>query len=127
MPNGLHVSPEDWERMEAPFLGVESLFSQFAVDRNMQFVKNYHNWPRREFEWVRNGIHRAIHILAADKPGTYHMAVVAWEDKEGERYSADKWLKRWVAWPEIGDNLHGLLAEAVATLESWSEKDLKTS
>jgi hypothetical protein len=34
-------------------------------------------------------------------------------------------LKKWVLWPEIGDNLRQLLEEGVETLESWSEKDLK--
>jgi hypothetical protein len=118
---------EEWAEMEAPLLEIDDLLDQFATERTMQWVKNYHNWPRRELEWVRDEVHRAIHIFAADKPGTYHMAVVAWEDKDGERYGADEWLKRWVAWPEIRNNLHQLLEEAMTTLESWSEKDLKRS
>lgn len=127
MPNGYYGSIEDWPKMEAPLLEIDDLLSQFAAERNMQLVKNYHNWPRRELEWVRDGVHRAIHIFAADRAGTYHLAVVAWEDKNDIRYGADKWLKKWVAWPEIRDNLDQLLEEALMTLESWSEKDLKPS
>lgn len=126
MPNGgFDGSLEAWEKMEAPLLEVDELLAQFATERNMQVVKNYHNWPRRELKWVRDGIHLAIHILAADKPETYHLAIGAWEDRKNERYVADKWLKKWVFWPEIKDNLRQLLEEGTETLESWSEKDLQ--
>ncbi len=127
MPNGYDGSIEEWEKMEAPLLEIEGLLAEFAAKRNMQVIKNYHNWPQRKLEWVRDGLHRAIHILAADRPGTYHLAIDAWEDQNNKRYVAHKWLKRWVFWPEIKDNLHQLLEEGVAILESWSEKDLKAA
>jgi len=118
---------EEWTRMEAPLLEIDDLLAQFAKDRDLKIVTNYHNWPSRSLDWARDGIYRSIQILAADKPETYHMGVVAWEDKNNQRYGADKWLRKWVYWGEIRDNLHQLLEEAVATLESWSEKDLKPS
>jgi len=128
MPNGgFDGSKEAWEKMEAPLLEIDDLLAQFAAERGIDMVKNYHNWPLRELRWVKDGIHRAIHILAADKPETYHLAVVAWQDKHDERYTTNKWLKRWVRWREIGDNIHRLLDDATVTLESWSEKDLKLS
>lgn len=125
MPNGYYGSIEDWQRMEAPLLDIDNLLVKFAAERNLRVVRNYHNWPNRHVEWVRDGIYRGIQVTAADKPHTYHMGLVAWKDQDGERYFADKWLKKWVFWPEIGDNLHQLLEEGIETLESWSEKDLK--
>lgn len=111
--------------MEAPFLEIDDVLEKFAADRKMQVVKNYHNWPRRELQWVRDGIHRSIQIFLGNRPEDYYMAVGAWQDTQNERYSADKWLKRSVPWPEITDNLQELLQEAVTILESWSETDLK--
>ena len=125
MPNGFYGSLEEWQRMEAPFLEIDDELEKFAADRQMQVVKNYHNWPRRELAWVRDDIHRSIQIFLGDHPETYYIGLGAWQDRLNERYLADKWLKKSVSWPEITDNLHELLEEAVAILDSWSEKDLK--
>jgi hypothetical protein len=125
MPNGYYGSIEEWQKMEAPLLEIDALLAEFALRSNMQVIKNYHNWPQRELQSAKDGLHRTIHILVADKPETYHMAIGAWQDKDNERYVANKWLRKWVSWSEIQDNLHQLLEEGVKTLESWSEKDLK--
>ena len=127
MPNGFHGSIEEWQQMEAPFLEIDDALEKFAADRKMQVVKNYHNWPRRELEWVGDDIHRSISIFQGERPDTFHMAVGAWQDKQSDRYAANKWLKKEVLWPEITDNLQELLEEAVAILDAWSEKDLKWS
>lgn len=128
MPNGFDVSREEWEKMEAPLLEVDELLAQFAAERNMQVIKNYHNWPRRHLELVNDRIHRGIQILATDENKmTFHLGVVAWEDRNDRRYASHRWLKKFTPWHQIKDNLHQLLEEGVKTLESWSENDLKPS
>jgi hypothetical protein len=126
MPNGgFDGSIEAWEKMEAPLLEVDGLLARFAAERNMQVVKNYHNWPQRYLEWVKDGIHRAIQIVAANESKmTFHLGVGAWKDRGDQRYGADELLKKFVPWDEIRDNLDQLLEEGFKTLESWSEKDL---
>ena len=126
MPNGFDGSREDWERMEAPFLKIDDLLSQFAADQNMQLNKNYHSWPRRDLHWTTAGIDRRIQLFAADRPGTYHVAVIAWKDDRGGRSVNDHWLEQWATWPAIEARLLPLLEEARTILESWSEKDLKS-
>src|SRR5712664_2446175 len=116
MPNGYYGSIEDWEKMEAPLLEIDALLAEFASREGMDLEKNYHNWPQRELRRLKDDLHRTIHILAADKPDTYHFAVGAWQDKNNERSIANKWPKKWVAWPEIKDNLPQLLRESVNTL-----------
>ena len=125
MPNGFYGSLEEWQQMEAPFLEIDDALEKFAADRKMEIVKNYHNWPRRELEWVRDDIHRSISILQGEPSETCSMGVLAWQDRQDERYAADKWLKRSISWAELTDNLQELLEEAMAILNSWSEKDLK--
>jgi hypothetical protein len=125
MPNGYNQSITEWERMEKPLLQIDAFLADFASQHGLQLEKNYHNWPQRELKWVRDGLHRTIHIVAADKPGTYHFAIVGWQDKKNQRYVAHKWVKKWVSWVEIQNNLQELLRESISTLESWSESDLR--
>lgn len=129
MPNGgFDGSREAWEKMEGPLLEVDELIARYAADRNMQVIKNYHNWPQRYLNWVSRGIHRSIQILAVDESKmTFHISIVAWTDKNDKRYLTDAWLKKGVPWDQIRDNLHQLLEEGFKTLESWSEKDLTPS
>lgn len=125
MPNGFHGSREDWERMEAPLLEIDELLAQFASGRNMQVVKNYHNWPQRQIDWTSNGIDRSLYILLANESKmTFHVAVVASKDQNGERYLKDHWLRKEASWDEVRDNLAQLLQDGVTLLESWSGKDL---
>ena len=111
--------------MEAPFLKIDDLLSRFAVDKNMQLIKNYHNWPRRDLLWNRGGMYRKIQLFPADRPGTYHMAIIAWKDESDGRYGLDGWLKKWASWPELIASIDQLLEEGMRTLDSWSDKDLK--
>jgi hypothetical protein len=128
MPNGYDRSIEDWDKLEAPLIEVDELLAQFAVQRKMQVIKNDHNWPRRHLEFLNDRIHRGIQILAADESKmTFHLGVVAWEDKNAQRYGSHRWLKKFAPWDQIRDNLPGLLEEGFKTLESWSEEDLKPS
>ena len=125
MPNGFYGSLEEWQQMEAPFLEIDNVLEKFAAERKMHVQKNYHNWPRRELQWVRDDIHRSISIFQGEPAETCCMAVLAWQDRQNDRYGADKFLKQSVPWPEITENLQQLLEEAAAILDSWSEKDLK--
>ena len=94
MPNGYYGSIEDWQRMEAPLLDIDDLLEKLAEERNLEVVRNYHNWPSRHLEWVTDGIYRGVQILAADKPQAYHMGVVAWEDKNDQRHQRTAMAQR---------------------------------
>jgi len=127
MPNGgFDGSIEDWQKMEAPLLEIDILLAEFATERNMEVVRNYHNWPQRYLNWDSKGIHRSIQILAVDaNKMTFHVSLIAWADKNDQRYLTSGWLKKAVPWLNIKGNLHELLEEGYRSLESWSEKDLK--
>jgi hypothetical protein len=125
MPNGFHGSREEWDRMEAPLLALDESLSEFASGRNLQVIKNYHNWPQREIRWTSSGIRRTISILlASESKMTLHVAVVAAKDKDDDRYLKDYWLKKEASWDEVRNNLQQLLEDGFTLLESWSEKDL---
>jgi hypothetical protein len=125
MPNGFVGSIEEWAQMEAPFLTIDDRLSRFAVDQNMELVKNYHNLPRRDLLWERGGVYRKIQLFPADRPGTYHVALIAWKDKSDGRYGQDRWLKKWLTWPEVTAGIDQWLEEGMTILESWSENDLE--
>ena len=128
MPNGYEFSREEWEKVEAPLLAIDGLLAEFAAQRNVQIVKNYHNWPQRQLDWTSNGIHRSLWILLADAGEmTFHVAGVASKDQNGDRYLKDCWLKKGAPWSDVKDNLTQLLQDGVTLLESWSEKDLMPS
>jgi hypothetical protein len=103
------------------------LLAQFAAARRLELVKNYHNWPQRSLDWVSSGLNRSILIVGIDAEKlTFHIAVTAWVDKDGQRYISHAMLKRDEPWDRIRDQLPRLLEEAFETAESWSEKDLKS-
>jgi hypothetical protein len=119
---------QEWAAMEAPLLEIDDLLDQFATERNMVWVKDYHNWPQREIRWTNNGIRRTISILLANEDKmTFHVAVVAAKDKNDDKYLKDYWLKKEASWDEVKNNLQQLLGRGFALLESWDENDLMPS
>ena len=127
MPNGGYEGTlEDWEKIEAPLVEIDPLLAQFAAERKLEVVKNYHNWPQRYLNWVSRDINRSIQIVAADVGELrFHIGITAWVDKNGHRYGIDALLRRYEPWQQIRDDLDKLLEEGFTMSESWSEKDLK--
>jgi hypothetical protein len=129
MPNGgFDGSIEDFHRVEAPLVEIDPLLAQFAAARKLKLVKNYHNWPQRSLDWVSRGLNRSIQIVGVDAEKlTFHVAVIAWVDKEDQRYITHAMLKRDEPWDRIKDQFPALLEESFEMAESWAEKDLKPS
>lgn len=125
MPNGFSGSAEDWEKLEAPLLEIDELLSQFANERNMRIVKNYHNWPQRQMNWSRDGISRSLWILLANEENmTFHVAAVATLDIGGQRFLKDRWLRKDAEWCAVKEQLPEILEEGVYLLNTWTTEDL---
>ena len=129
MPNGGYDgSIEDFHKIEAPLIAIDPLLAQFAAERKIEVTNNYHGWPSRSLDWVSRGLNRSIQIVGVDAEKlTFHIGVIAWVDKDGQRYIVDAMLKQGEPWDRIRDQFPRLLEESFEMAESWSEKDLKPS
>ena len=124
MPNGL-TSTETWQRAEGLLQEIDNQLSEFAQEKRMEIVRNYHNWPSRFLQTVEHGLYKSIQIVLADEHElTFLCSVIAWQDRDGRRFIAHKNLVTGVDWPEIRDNLTMLLQESLSVLDSRSESDL---
>lgn len=48
---GWYDSKEEWQRIEAPLLEVDSIFEVFAAENGLAVSKNHKDWPERSIEW----------------------------------------------------------------------------
>ena len=124
MPNGFHGTKEEWDRIEAPLLGVDELISEFARSQGLNLDSNYHNMPNRRVMWNKGGIIRVIQISVKDEDMTTYVTFYAWQDRNNTRRG--KWLKQisGLGVTELKRNLPGLLKEGHSMLESVSEGEL---
>jgi hypothetical protein len=126
MPNGgFYGTKEEWERIEAPLVRLDTRLELFAASSGMSLDKNYHNWPERSLE--HNGrIKRLIQIYLADeKRMVFNLWLCASQDKGLKRFWKNEFIIKEQPIDEISENLELLLAKAKERLDSWKESDLK--
>jgi hypothetical protein len=126
MPNGFHGTMQEWERMEAPLLGLDDALTRFAQKNGVELEKNYHSLPNRRLTWERGGITRGIQITLEDENRqTLYVTFFAWQDREQNRYG--KWVQHFVGIPsdKLRDDIAQMLEEGHEILASISEADLE--
>ena len=47
---------EEWNEVEAPLIGVDSIINTFSNEFNLSLTKNYKDYPSRSMVWVNNDI-----------------------------------------------------------------------
>lgn len=124
MPNGFQGSLEEWQLREAPYVRLDPLLEEFATKANLRIQKNYHD-VSRSLHW-NDGLDKSIWVLPMsdyDETGNYRVGVIAFIDKDGERYWKTEDTKRNVPLSELDQALH----HAWTALSSWTYEDLHLS
>lgn len=121
MPNGFHGSLEEWRRMEAPYILVDTILEDFARQYELELQKNYRD-ADRSLRWS-DGVNRSIWIYSMDKygeSGTYRVSVGAYQDKGAQRYVKHGIVANNVEVAELAQALE----RARAIVASWAENEL---
>jgi hypothetical protein len=125
MPNGFRGTDEAWARLEAPLLVLDPVLETFAREHDLSLARNYHNWPERSLKWGAP-IERLIQIYLEDDTAlTWNVWLCASEDRGAARYWKRAFLRQAVLIDEIERALPGLLEEALAQVNTWSQEQLE--
>lgn len=126
MPNGFDGPKDDWNRMEAPLVKLDSVLDSFADIHLLSKSVNYHNWPERSLVWSSDGVHKLIQIYSEDeKDLTLTVWICASEDRGTQRYWRQQFIKKALSLYELEQNLPDVLSSAKQALDSWSSSDLE--
>lgn len=124
MPNGYHGPEEDWERMEAPLVALDSLLEGFAKSHGMALSRNYHNWPERSLT-LEDDLSRLIQIFLVDESQlTFNFWVCATQDRDLERFWKQDYLAKEVSSEELRANISDWLERGHKAVMEWKAKDL---
>ena len=122
---GYWASKDEWQRVEAPLLEVDSILNEFASEFGHRVTKNHKDWPERSIEWGVN-IRRLVQLYLADeKDLTFNLWLCASQDRDGKRYWKQENLVKGCPIAEFQHHLPSLLREGRAKLEGWNESDLE--
>ncbi len=90
MPNGSDLTREEFETLERPLRRLDLAIDEFARQRSVKVIRNYHATPNRHLEWLDDGLARTILISPVflqlsptgyvRRPTTYVFNVVAHKD-----------------------------------------------
>jgi len=125
MTNGGHwKSAGEWNRVEAPVLGLDNALSEFAKQYGLEVTKNHKGWPERSIEWGE-GIRRLIQVFLADEDRlTFNVWICASQDRDGGRYWKQEMLVKAQPIAAFRDAFPELLRQGRQMLESWQDKHL---
>ena len=125
MPNGFHGSDAEWQRIEAPLQRLDAKLDAFSERWNVHLTRSARNWPSRSLEWGEP-VRRLIQIFLADETSLkFNLWLCASEDRGGERYWKQDFLKKEVPISEIDAELPELLERGRLLLESWGAEMLE--
>jgi hypothetical protein len=113
---------EEWKRMEAPYVRIDPILTAFAARHAMELRKN-HWGANRYLSWSDN-LGRVMWLYSTDEygeSGTYHVSIIAYQDRGSERYT-----KAGIVAKDVSlDELDRTLERARDILASWSPSDLR--
>ena len=125
MANGFHGSKAQWERLEMPLRALDSDLQTFSKRSGIPLSSGGKNGPDRSLAWGES-IRRLIQIYVAEEEApTYNFWVCAVEDRGGERYWRQEFLRKSVPIGDIAIDLPGLLERGRVLLESWTSETLQ--
>ncbi len=127
MPNGFHGSKTEWERIEAPLASLDAHITGFARRHGMQIRKSDRNWPSRSLGWG-SPVHRSIQLsLLDDKSLTFSMAVMAYQDRKGERFAKSEPIASELSVDDIRSQWEILFEKGRLKANAWGPADLEPS
>ena len=125
MGNGFYGSKAEWDAVEKPLQSLDGDLQSFAERFGVSLSRNSRGWPDRSIIWGEP-VRRLIQIYLVDeKRATYSFWLCASEDRGGERYWRQEFLKEAVPIQEIAADLPALLERGRSLLESWPSETLE--
>jgi hypothetical protein len=125
MPNGHHGTEEEWRRLEAPLREIDAAIELFANRHEMTLGRNYHNWPERSLRWGRDP-ERLIQIYLEDERRlTWNVWLCVSQDRSGQRFWKQQFLRYDVPMAEIRPAIGHLLDEAFLAVSAWRPEELE--
>lgn len=127
MPNGEHLTSDQFRKLEAPLKERDAIFDQVAREADATVVRNYHDQPSRRLRASTvDGIELLLHVSPVSGPSRpyYHLVAFAWVDGEGERWLWSRDVSRDLS-VSSADDLLRALREGWELLHSLDNKQLR--
>lgn len=128
MPDGIHGTWSEWDRLMAPLLEVQPLWRDFGKKKGLVAGRGLRgHWPCLSLTWT-DGLQRKITLYLIDEEDLiYRLAITARLDVGRSRY----WRTEAVAEDfQVGKRVSKsrileLLERAFSRLKSWQKSDLR--
>ncbi|MEX0921439.1 MAG: hypothetical protein WDZ84_01575 [Rhodovibrionaceae bacterium] len=116
---GWYGTEEEWERIEAPFISLDTKLENFAALHCLQITRNHKSWPSRSMEWGEE-LRCFINLYLDDEETLgINLWICVSEDRGLKRYWRHEFLCNGTSLDEIAPRLHELLTIAKARLDEW--------
>ncbi len=113
-------------RMEAPLCAIDERLQIFAQRKGFSVRRNYHSTPERSLCWAEDGVDKLVEIVLADENAmTFNIWICAFQDRKGQRYWKQEFLRERIAIDGIDSQLESLLEEGIVALSGWHEGNLE--
>jgi hypothetical protein len=116
---GWYGTPEEWQRLEAPLLQVDSCIERFAREHSLNLSKNHKEWPERSLTWGENPRCLIQLYLAEEEDLTWNLWLCCSEDRGGERFWRKEFAVRGQKLEQFIMDLPKLLDESLKQLNDW--------
>ena len=116
---GWYGTREEWERLEAPLLRLDSKISDFAAGHGLTLSKNHKDWPERSLKWGESP--RCLMQLHLADPDalTWHLWLCCSEDRDRERFWRHERLIDGETLSSFQHRFEELLERGFQRLEVW--------
>ena len=127
MANGWSGTHEDWERLQAPLIQIDSLLYEFSWSHGAQLSKNQKGYPERSIVWGSNP-HSLIQIYPESEDGAkWNLWLCCYLDRGGDRYWRNKFAVRDKRLEDFASDLPSLLEASFSILTDWMAKPSQLS
>lgn len=114
----------DWQRMEAPLIGLDPAFAAFASRHHLSVRRNYQGWPERSL--IQEGeVTRLIQVYLDDPVRlTLNVWLSASQDRGGARFWKTDYLMRGVPADTLAADPDVWLEQGYDEVRRWRPEDL---
>ena len=124
---GWYGTQEEWQRIEAPLLEIDSVVECFSEEYGLELTKNHKDWPGRSMEWGES-VRCIIQIYLADEKNlTWNVWLCASQDREKgmlwwkgqHRFWKQEMLVKSKPMSSFSNDLQALLCKGKDKLDHW--------
>ena len=116
---GWYGTQDEWERLEAPLIGLDAIIDDFAAARPVLLTKNSKGWPERSLRWYQSPSCLMQLYLADEREITWNLWLCCSQDRGADRYWRREFLIEGLPAASFSENLASLLETGYDRLNSW--------